>query len=394
MKKLVLFGAGKIGRSFIAQLFSRAGYETVFVDIDQNLIRLLNERKAYPVVIRDKQQEIIRVENVRAVHVSETDKVMEELAGAAIVATSVGQKGLPSLFPLLAEGLQLRRQKNELPLDILIAENIRNADLLFQRELKKYLPKNYPFEKLVGLVETSIGKMVPIMTAKDMEEDALQIFAEAYNTLPVDAKAFKNPVPDVQGLAPKQNMKAWVDRKSFIHNLGHAAAAYFGYLEHPEENLLWKVLADKKVYHKTRDTMLQSVGILAKKYPEEFTFTGLEAHTDDLLQRFQNRSLGDTVFRVGCDLHRKLDRNDRLAGAIHLAREEQLSYEKILEALVAGFYFRETDENGKLFPADRQFISDLEQSGFEKLFQKITGINNLLILEKARLIQQNITSSF
>ncbi len=394
MKKLVLFGAGKIGRSYIAQLFSRAGYETVFVDIDQNLIRLLNERKAYPVVIRDKQQEIIRVENVRAVHVSETDKVMEELAGAAIVATSVGQKGLPSLFPLLAEGLQLRRQKNELPLDILIAENIRNADLLFQRELKKHLPKNYPFEKLVGLVETSIGKMVPIMTAKDMEEDALQIFAEAYNTLPVDAKAFKNPVPDVQGLAPKQNMKAWVDRKSFIHNLGHAAAAYFGYLEHPEENLLWKVLADKKVYHKTRDTMLQSVGILAKKYPEEFTFTGLEAHTDDLLQRFQNRSLGDTVFRVGCDLYRKLDKNDRLAGAIHLAREEQLSYEKILEALVAGFYFRETDENGKLFPADRQFISDLEQSGFEKLFQKTTGINNLLILEKARLIQQNITSSF
>jgi len=31
-KKLVLFGAGKIGRSFIGQLFSRGGYEVVFMD--------------------------------------------------------------------------------------------------------------------------------------------------------------------------------------------------------------------------------------------------------------------------------------------------------------------------------------------------------------------------
>ena len=35
--------------------------------------------------------------------------------------------------------------------------------------------------------------------------------------------------PDVKGLAPKKNIKAWVDRKAFIHNLGHATAAYYGY---------------------------------------------------------------------------------------------------------------------------------------------------------------------
>ena len=36
--KLVLFGAGKIGRSFIGQVFSRSGYEVVFIDINQEII--------------------------------------------------------------------------------------------------------------------------------------------------------------------------------------------------------------------------------------------------------------------------------------------------------------------------------------------------------------------
>jgi mannitol-1-phosphate 5-dehydrogenase len=33
VKKLVLFGAGKIGRTFIGQLFATSGFEVVFIDI-------------------------------------------------------------------------------------------------------------------------------------------------------------------------------------------------------------------------------------------------------------------------------------------------------------------------------------------------------------------------
>ena len=44
--KLVIFGAGNIGRSFIGQLFSRAGYEIVFIDIDPIILNELNTRAA------------------------------------------------------------------------------------------------------------------------------------------------------------------------------------------------------------------------------------------------------------------------------------------------------------------------------------------------------------
>ena len=231
MKKLVLFGAGKIGRSFIGQLFSLSGYEVVFVDISEPIIEALNKRRFYNIIIKGDKEETIKVTNVRGVLTSDKEKVAGEVSTADIVATSVGNNALSNVIPLIAEGLVKRYKKNRnLPLDIIIAENMRDAAEYFEKEIVKIVGNDYPLKKLIGLVETSIGKMVPIMSKKDIDEDILQIFAESYNNLILDKKSFKNPIPNVKGLSPKDNMKAWVDRKSFIHNLGHAVISYLGYL--------------------------------------------------------------------------------------------------------------------------------------------------------------------
>jgi len=378
MKKILLFGAGKIGRSFVAQLFSRGGYEVVFVDINKKLVDLLNSVKEYEIVVKSRNEYHIPVNNYRAIHFSEKEKLLKEFAETPLVSTSVGLNNLPDLYPLFAEALVYRYKKTPFaPVDFIIAENVRHADQLFEHNLKHYLPEDYPFEKLVGLVETSIGKMVPIMTQKDLEEDPLCIFAEEYNTLPLAAKGFKNHLPEVTGLKYITNIQAWVDRKSLIHNLGHAAAVYFGYQEKPQEKLLWRVLSNQKVREKTRATMLQSANILLHKYPYNFTMDVLEEHVDDLLNRFQNKALGDSVFRVGCDLYRKLRKDDRLSGAVKLATILGQPYNLVLEALVAGFYFRATDENNELFPKDKLFEEELNQVGFEKMFVKITGFTKI-----------------
>jgi mannitol-1-phosphate 5-dehydrogenase len=238
---------------------------------------------------------------------------------------------------------------------------MRNADLFMAEELKKNLPKEYPFDLLVGLVETSIGKMVPIMTRKDMSEDPLQVFAEPYNTLIVAKKGFKNPVPDVLDLAPKENIKAWVDRKLFIHNLGHATAAYHGYRKFPDAVYMFEVLADPEIYDVTRQTMLQSAEILMELYPGEFTPQQLTGHIDNLLERFCNRALGDTIFRVGCDLYRKLGPEDRLVAPIRAAIRLHKPYDLILNALIAAISFRSKDENGNYFPDDINFFLSAEK---------------------------------
>jgi len=370
--RIVLFGAGKIGRSFIGQLFSRGGYEVVFVDVFQPVIDELNKRHQYNVVIKSDRDEVMIIKNVRGVLATDEKAVISEIANADILAVSIGQQGLPSAIPLIAKGLLQRRKiSGDLPLDIIIAENLRNAADFFRAELKKFLPVDYPVDKLVGLVETSIGKMVPIMLKKDIEADILQVFAEPYNNLILDKKAFKNPIPVIEGLSPKENMKAWVDRKLFIHNLGHATTAYLGFKFNPDFVFLYEALAVNEIKSKVRDTMLQAADILLKKYPDEFTLEALTEHTDDLIFRFQNRALGDTIYRVGCDLKRKLGADDRLAGAIRLALELNMPYDKILEAYIAGCSFKATDEMGNRLQVDIDFSEKFEKYGIDWVLSEI-----------------------
>lgn len=376
-RKMVLFGAGKIGRSFIAQLFSRGGYEVVFIDISEPLIDELNRRKGYRIIIKGDKEEVLNIENVRGVYLSNEEEVVKEISSAGIVATSVGLGGLKGIFPVLAGGLQKRYSLGiKRPLDIIIAENMRNADMHFRDQLMNLLPAGYPFDSLVGLVETSIGKMVPIMHKKDVAEDMLQIFAEPYNTLILNGKGFRNEVPDIEGLAPKNNMKAWVDRKLFIHNLGHSASAYVGHCFNPGFTYMYEVLEVPEILSFIRHTMQQSAAILLREYPEEYTVKDLDDHIDDLLKRFMNKSLGDTVFRVGCDLMRKLGPEDRLAGAINKALVMGLPYENILFSVVCGSRFRATDEEGKILPDDL-FFAAIRNKGIHSVLTEVCRFDSV-----------------
>jgi len=375
MEKILIFGAGRIGRSFIGQIFSRGRYEVIFVDINESLIDLLNKHKAYKVIIKGIREEIIEIKNIRGIHFRDKKLVLDEMLTTSIVAVSAGQVALSEIIRYIAEGIEMKYSFDpDSTLDIIIAENMRDGAGYFRDELIHILGKDFPVDKMAGLIETSIGKMVPLMTQEDLKDDPLQVFAESYNTLILDQKGFKNRIPDIPWLAPKVNMKAWVDRKSFIHNLGHATAAYIGYLKFQEKKYLFEVLEDKEIRNIVHDTMLESAYILLKLYPIEFNLKDLQIHIDDLIGRFRNKALKDTVFRIGCDLTRKLSPEDRLVSPINAAVFSGLAYEKILFALICGFYFRARDENGKYHPADERFYHYFT-ADIEKLLIQVCKFN-------------------
>jgi mannitol-1-phosphate 5-dehydrogenase len=374
--KLVLFGAGKIGRSFIGQLFSRGGYEVVFIDIVKPIIDELNRRGNYNVIIKAEKEKVLNIKGVRGVLVSEEQKVINEIASAEIMAVSVGSQGLASCIPLIARGLLKRFEKDqENPLDIIIAENLRNGADYMKDKLKEKLPDQYPIDNLVGLIETSIGKMVPIMPKKDMDEDILQVFAEPYNTLILDKLAFRNPIPGIEGLAPKENMKAWVDRKLFIHNLGHVSAAYCGSYYYPDLTYMFEVLEYDEIRSFTRAAMLQSSKVLDALYPQVFTSKHFHDHIEDLISRFRNKALGDTVFRVGCDLQRKLSTNDRLLAPLHAGIRLNLPVDKIADGIFFGIHFRARDEKGYLFNGDADFFEMIDKLGLKRILIKLCNLN-------------------
>jgi len=375
-QSIVIFGAGKIGRSFIGQIFGLAGYQVVFVDIDRDLVDALNQRKSYPVVIRaEKKEEVLLVPNVSAVNALDTAAVEKTMAEASLVAVCVGKNVLIKIMPLLAGGIRKRYEKDpELPLDIIIAENMRDAAGQMQDWLVPLLPQNYPLDRLLGLAETSIGKMVPIIPDEEQQKDPLRVFAEPYNELILDGTVFKGDIPDVKELAPKTNIGAWVDRKAFVHNLGHATAAYKGAYHHPRAKYMYEILRDEQVFDFTRRVMLQASGILIAYYPEDYTMQELEEHIDDLLHRFRNRNLGDTVYRVGHDLERKLGPGDRFMGIIRMAEQHRMDFNMILEAMAYGFLFRGQDEYGHMFPGDNNLAMSLAANPEETLL-KVCGLD-------------------
>ena len=375
MKKLLLFGAGKIGRSFIGQLFSRSGYEVVFVDIDQKIINRLNECKEYKVVIKEEEDAYLHVNNVRGIHFSNESQIIDEIYESSTMAVSVGKNGINAVIPLIAKGLLKREKSRKGAIDLIIAENMRNADVFIYNELEKILPRGFPLNQQLGLVETSIGKMVPIMPTEVTNADPLLVYAEAYNTLILDKNGFLNEIPDVAGLSPKENMKAWVDRKLFIHNFGHAATAYLGYSYNPSFIYTWQALQEPEIHDKVFEAMKQSATALHNLYPDEFTVRELDMHMQNLLDRFQNKNLGDTIYRVGCDLYRKLGPNDRVITPLRTALNFGLPFKRIAEVLFKGLDFEATNPSGDSLPSDLRFFKE-KQKGSDYVLQKICKLSN------------------
>ncbi len=385
MKKLIQFGAGNIGRSFIGQLFARAGHEVVFVDVSETLVRALNEKKEYRLVVKrnDRADEVIPVRNVRAVNGNDSAAVAREIADADCIATSVGKNALRFVFPNLARGIALR--ETLFPgrtLDIIIAENIHGGAAYFSAELSALLGADFPFASRVGLVETSIGKMVPIMRAQDLETDPLWVFAEEYNELIVDGTGFRGALPDIPTLKPVDDIGAYVDRKLYIHNMGHAAVAYLGYACDPSLAFIWQALEIPGVALGAERAMRQSAAALLAEYPAVFTRENLDAHVADLLYRFRNRALGDTIFRVGRDLERKLDKSDRLLGAALLAEKHGLPWDAIGAAVRAAVAFRRTDESGIMFPSDAAFAESAKGKSVAEILVGTGHLDERVPLEK------------
>lgn len=143
MKKLVQWGAGNIGRSFIGQFFARNGWQVTFVDVDARLVQALSTSRSYRVVaVSGESSETILVEGIDAIHAGDAERVWAAVADADCVSFSVGKNILPAVLPGFAELITRRfRLYPDHPLDILIAENVHDGAAFFRKLLEPCLPR-------------------------------------------------------------------------------------------------------------------------------------------------------------------------------------------------------------------------------------------------------------
>jgi mannitol-1-phosphate 5-dehydrogenase len=190
-------------------------------------------------------------------------------------------------------------------------------------------------EEKIGFVEASIGRMVPIVAPEVRANDPLYVEVEAYSELPVDGDAFRAPIPAIRNLKPISPFQAYVERKLYVHNAGHAATAYLGWLKGYE--FIWQAIQDRTIRSVVFDAMTESCRGLAKRF--SMSEVALEMHRDDLLRRFGNRALGDQIVRVAADPIRKLGPEDRFFGAISMCLELGIPPVGLVKGVAAALQF-------------------------------------------------------
>ncbi len=369
MKKAIMYGAGSIGRGFIGQLFSESGYEVSFIDVNETVIDRLNADGEYPIYITaGDHYEQRTVRGVRGINGRDEDAVAEAVAEADIMATAVGVNVLRHIAAPVAAGIRLRCARGiETPLNIIICENMLEADRYFSSLVRDCLsPREQTyFDRCVAAVEPSIGRMVPATPKELSERNPLAVCVEAYCELPVDRAAFKGEIPPIQGMIPFSPFDFYIRRKLFMHNMSHALTAYLG--AGKGYTYIWEAAEDPAIKLIALRALTESSRALSAEYG--VPLGELLEFSENLLSRFENRLLADTVERVGRDTARKLSENDRFVGAAKLCLRHGIEPANICAGLAAGLRFApEGDE------ASCRVKAEVSEKGVAAVMQTLCGI--------------------
>jgi mannitol-1-phosphate 5-dehydrogenase len=349
-KTALIWGAGRIGRGFAADLLNTANYHLTLVDQAAGLIEQLRQTGQFTVVraanAKDRVDHVIS--GYTALHTTQTSEIAEAIASTDLMAVAVFPRDFPDVARQLIPGLVRRREQHpDAALDIILFTNLSHAAVQFQKALRKALPpemQDYADGK-IGVVESLVIRMVAEPPAELKAREPLLVWTNGYSELPVDRFGFKGQIPSIPGLRLVDDMRAEETRKLYTYNMCHAVLAYQGFLR--GHKLAVECLHDPVVRAEAEGALAEVSEGLQREYG--FGADEMARWNENVLRQTDNPTLGDTVFRHGADPRRKLKRSDRLVGPLLLLRKHQLPASHLIRAIAAALYFRNPDDPGAVY---------------------------------------------
>lgn len=379
MEKVVHFGPGNIGRGFFGQLYYESKLETVYVGVTKEKIQLLNKYRQYPLVVMDadhvKEAKEMIIKNVRAINISDLQKVEEEISNAYLISTSVGAKNLIHIVKPIVKGLKRRWENKEYcKINILLGENMVDTDIYFKELLVKELQDDHLINMLneyVGIVDTSVERLVPNMTKEMKQGNPLKIYAGSSYDFPVNKYAFKGEIPRIKNMILLDSFQYYKTRKIFVYNSLHAVVAYLGFVKGYQH--ISEAINDHHIRYIVYCSALESGKALAKEFNVSFTETLDKINS--MIERLRDPDLDDTIIRVGRDPLRKLSDNDRIIGGAKLALKHRILPLNLCLAAAAALHFRVPTDNLSNVMQDM-----IDIGGPEEVLEKICKLQSDSIL--------------
>jgi mannitol-1-phosphate 5-dehydrogenase len=350
VQTIVIWGAGRIGRGFVADLFDDAGYRIVLVDESEELIERLRQAGRYTVVQAESAEKCDDrvISGFSALTTAQADEVAAAVAETDLMAVAVYPKDFPAVVRQLMPGLSRRQeQRPEAPLDIILCANIPHAAVEFRTLLQEAMSpemQDYTMSH-VGIVESLIIRMVADPPAEVQRQDPLLVWTNGYAGFPVDRHAFKGEIPQVPGLRLVDDMRAEETRKLYTYNTFHAALAYHGARRGYEQ--IVDCMDDPAVSAEAEGALREARVMLQAEYG--FASDDMDRWIEGVLAQTNNPTLRDTVGRYGADPRRKLRRADRLVGPALLARKHGIATPHLIRALAAALLYRNPEDAGATY---------------------------------------------
>lgn len=319
----VHFGAGNIGRGFVAQFLHESGYEVVFADVSEDLIGALQAQPSYRVIeVGDGARDRV-VDGYRAIN-SKTHEadVVAEIAKADIVTTAVGARILRFVAPVIARGLAART--NPAPLVVIACENAIGGTDALAAEVRTHDPATNAI-----FANCAIDRIVP------EQSGGLDVTIESFFEWVVDRTPFHGDEPAIHGVTWVDDLGPFIERKLFTVNTAHAAAAYHG-IDRGWVSIR-EALATPELQAEIRAVLAETKALLVAKHgfdPDE-----QQAYIEKTLARISNPHLPDTCERVGRSPLRKLSRHERFIGPAAELAERGLTFWNLLNAVGAALRF-------------------------------------------------------
>jgi mannitol-1-phosphate 5-dehydrogenase len=364
---VLIIGAGKIARGYVGHLVALSGAPLIFVDVNEQVVRLLNERGQYTVHILGNPAKSTTVTNLSALHASDP-RVADAVVQARVVFVSVGGPNLPAVAATLAAGLSARRAAGGQLLNIVCCENWRLPADLLRRSLAERLPPDdqaYLASK-VGIAEATVLRSCIEPTEAQRTSDPLAVQAQDYWELQIDAAALVEPLPPIAGLFPVEKFYASLERKLFTYNAGNAVIGYLGALRGHE--YLYQAATDPVILEVAQGVYDESGAAICAKHG--YTREEQAAFAQQSLRKYQDPKIVDPVERQVRDPLRKLSRYDRLIGPASLALEYGIRPVSLALAIAAALHYTNPQD-----PAAVKLQTMLANDGLDAVLETVCGID-------------------
>ena len=341
MSKIIIIGAGKTGRGFIARLLKEAGKEIVFVDKDVELVSKLQEQKSFEIRFFGNVRQPYVVDGYEA-YTWDSEELNDVFSNVELIFVSVGGQNLKDVGEQLAK--KMLKGKTYY---IITAENASKP--------------SQTLKTAIGIDGVVVSESTVFCTT--IEGDGIHINSENYPYLQCNAELLEGYVPDAATVRVISNFSDFLTRKLYTYNAASCVIAYLGWQKG------YANYADAANDEEILALLDQNYEITNRVLCEEFGYEEEEQREFALLSKakFCDRTIVDTVARNARDPQRKLAAGERIMGPIALMYkygEDASVLEKTAAAAIA--YENEGEDAWRAIKAEKSV---------EQILVDICGLN-------------------